>query len=199
MLWNRNPYAATYVVQRSTSPGGPYQQVNPKPVAYDMDAGLDGQPLLTPRPGFLDIRAWDANGLPTSHMVEGIDIYGPDNGIIYWYRVASRDSLDRAGSWSTAVAATPVRSLPPMAPDDLQVSPTSTADGLVVTWRKVTRNVENHQLPDISQTNYVYRAATREDLEDLAFLPSHLVTTLWSNPQDATTPLVSWMDNDPIP
>jgi len=33
VLWNRNPYAATFVVQRATSPGGPFQQVNPKPVA----------------------------------------------------------------------------------------------------------------------------------------------------------------------
>ena len=38
VLWNRNPYAATFVVQRATSPGGPFQQVNPKPVAYDMDS-----------------------------------------------------------------------------------------------------------------------------------------------------------------
>ena len=198
VLWNRNPYAATFVVQRATSPGGPFQQVNPKPVAYDMDSGLDGQPLPTPQPGFLDIGAWDADGNPTSHQVEGVDVYGPDNGTTYWYRVASRDTLDRAGPWSAAVAATPVRSLPPMAPDDLQVSPTTAADGLVVTWRKVTRNVENHLLPDTSQTNYVYRAETREALEDLASLPSHLVATAWADPQDATTPLVSWTDLDPV-
>jgi len=198
VLWNRNPYAATFVVQRATSPGGPFQQVNPKPVAYDMDSGLDGQPLPTPQPGFLDLGAWDADGLPTSHQVEGVDVYGPDNGVTYWYQVASRDTLDRAGPWSTAVAATPVRSCPPMAPDDLQVSPTTVADGLVVTWRKVTRNVENHQLPDASQTNYVYRAETLADLDDLASLPSCLVATLWADPQDTTTPLVSWTDLDPI-
>jgi hypothetical protein len=197
VLWNRNPYAATFVVQRATGPGGPYQQVNPKPVAYDMDAGLDGQPLATPQPGFLDIGAWDADGFPTSHTVEGLDVYGPDNGITYWYQVASRDTLDRAGAWSTPVAATPIRSLPPMAPDDLQVSSTTSADGLVVTWRKVTRNVENHQLPDISQTNYVYRAEAREDLEDLPSLPTRLVATLVTDPQDAATPLVSWTDTDP--
>src|SRR6516162_6014391 len=70
-------YAATFVVQRATSPGGPFQQVNPKPVAYDMDSGLDGQPLAAPQPGFLDIGAWDADGHPTSHQVEGGDVYGP--------------------------------------------------------------------------------------------------------------------------
>jgi hypothetical protein len=198
VLWNRNPFAATFIVQRATSPGGPFQQVNPKPVAYDMDSGLDGQPLPTPRPGFLDISAWDADGIPTSHLVEGVDIFGPDNGTTYWYRVASCDTLDRAGPWSAAVAATPVRNLPPMAPDDLQVSPTAAADGLVVTWRKVTRNVENHQLPDVSQTDYVYRAETRDALEDLSVLSSYLVATVWANPQDATTPLVSWTDLDPV-
>ena len=124
-------------------------------------------------------------------------MFGPDNGITYWYQVASRDTLDRAGAWSAAVSATPVRSLPPMAPDDLQVSPTTSADGLVVTWRKVTRNVENHRLPDLSQTNYVYRATTREALEDLAALPGHLVATITSNPQDLTTPVLSWTDTDP--
>jgi hypothetical protein len=198
VLWNRNPYAATFVVQRASSPGGPFQQVNPKPVAFDMDADLDGTPLPTPQPGFLDLGAWDANGLPTGHPVESVSVYGPDNGMTYWYRVASRDTLDRTGAWSAAVPATPVRSLRPMAPDDLQVSPNTAADGLVVTWRKVTRNVENHQLPDSTQTNFLYRAATREELEDITALAPHLVATLGSNPQDATTPLVSWIDVDPI-
>jgi hypothetical protein len=198
VLWNRNPYAATFVVQRASSPGGPFQQANPKPVAYDVDDGLDGQPLPIPQPGFLDIGAWDADGLPTSHLVAGVDVYGPDNGSTYWYQVASVDSLNRAGSWSTAVAATPTQSLAPMAPDELQVSPTTAANGLVVTWRKVTRNVENHQFPDTSQSNFVYRAESREDLEDLATLSSRLVATVGANPQDATTPLVSWTDTDPV-
>ena len=197
VLWNRNPYAATFIVQRSTSAGGPFQRVNPKPVAYDLEAGLDGQPLAAPQPGFLDIGAWDANGLPTSHQVEGASVFGPDNGVTYWYQVASRDTLDRAGAWSAAVAGTPARSLAPMAPDELQVSPTTTADGLVVTWRTVTRNVENHQVPDATQTNYLYRAETRTALEDLTALPAHLLVTIPSNPLDVTTPLVTWTDTDP--
>ena len=140
----------------------------------------------------------DADGLPASHLVAGVDVYGPDNGSTYWYQVASVDALNRVGSWSTAVAAAPTQSLAPMAPDELQVSPTTSANGLVVTWRKVTRNVENHQFPDTSQSNFVYRAETREDLEDLATLSSRLVATLNANPQDATTPLVSWTDTDPV-
>lgn len=197
VLWNRNPYAATYLVQRSASLGGPFQRVNPKPVAYDLDAGIDGTPLPAPQPGFLDVGAWDADGQPTSHVVEGAAVAGPDNGITYWYQVASRDTLDRAGPWSAPIAATPVRSVPPMAPDDLQVSANTSATGLVVTWRKVTRNVENHQLPDTAQTNYVYRAETREELEDVTALASRLVAAVPGNPQDVTTPTLSWTDTDP--
>ena len=37
--------------------GRPVPQVNPKPVAYDMDSDLDEQPLSRRDPGFLDIRA----------------------------------------------------------------------------------------------------------------------------------------------
>ncbi|MEO8751296.1 MAG: hypothetical protein ABI624_01325 [Casimicrobiaceae bacterium] len=197
VLWNRNPYAATYVVQRASAPGGPFVQVNPKPVAFDMDNGLDGQPLTPPRPGFLDIGAWDTDGLPTSHPVAGVNVFGPDNGLTYWYRVASRDSLDRVGAWSAPVAAKPVRTVAPMAPDELQVSANTSATGLIVTWRKVTRNVENHVLPDATQTNNVYRATTREALEDLSTLGIHLVATVVVNPQDITTPLVRWTDLDP--
>ena len=197
IVWNRNPYAATYMVERASAPGGPFVQVNPKPVAYDVDDDLHGQPLTPPRPGFLDVGAWDTDGLPTSHAVASVNVFGPDNGLTYWYRLASRDTLDRAGAWSAPVAATPVRSVAPMAPDELQVSANTSATGLVVTWRKVTRNVENHVLPDASQTNHVYRASTREALEDLSTLASSLVATLVVDPQDATTPLVTWTDLDP--
>lgn len=197
VLWNRNPYAATYVVQRASTPGGPYIQVNPKPVAYDMDNGLEGEPLTMPRPGFLDIAAWNADGLPTSQVVAGVDVSGPYNGLTYWYRVASVDTLDRVGGWSAPAAATPVRTIPPMAPDALQVSANTSATGLAVKWRKVTRNVENHVLPDINQTNHLYRAASREALEDLSTLGDHLIATVDLNPQDDATPLGSWMDLDP--
>jgi hypothetical protein len=198
VLWNRNPYAATFVVQRATSPGGPYQQVNPQPVAFDRDSNLDGSPLTPARPAFLDIGAWDPDGLATTHLVAGTAVSGPDNGITYWYQVASQDRLGRTGAWSAAVAATPVRSVPPMAPDSLQVSPTTTADGLAVTWRKATRNVENHQPGDTTQTNHVYRAETRDELEDLASLSGYLVATVLADPSDATIPTLSWTDLDPI-
>ncbi len=184
VLWNRNVQgAATYMVERAMGPGGPFTRINPQPVAYDVTEGIDGTALPFPQPGFLDAGAWDpVTGDPIPHLVQAAWVSGPDTGWTYWYRVAAGDTLDRWGPWSPPVAATPVRSLPPMAPDELVVLPTTTADGLTVQWRTVYRNVENHRLvnktlPDPLQKTYVYRAETREELEDIAGLPSHLVTT----------------------
>ena len=110
VLWNRNPYAATFVVQRATSPGGPFQQVNPKPVAFDMDSGLDGQPLPAPQPGFLDIGAWDPDGLPDRPSGRGRRRLRPRQRghLLVPGRVAGHARPGR--SWSAAVPATPVRS-----------------------------------------------------------------------------------------
>jgi len=95
VFWNRNPHATSFKVQRGTSPGGPFQVVNPKPVAFDMTTGLDGQPLPVPTPGpdgkplaisrlgFLDLGAWTADGFGTSHPVGGVQVDGPENGITY--------------------------------------------------------------------------------------------------------------------
>ncbi len=203
VAWNRNPYAATYLVERAPAPGGPFLRVNPQPVAYDLDAGIDGTPLPLPQPGFLDVGAWGPDGEPTTRTVDGNLIDGPDTGRAYYYRVASRDTLDRLGAWSAPVSATPQRRLAPMAPDELQVTPTTDALGLAVNWRTVTRNVENHRfvhlgVPDVTQTNFLYRAATREELEDPATLGTHLVATLPSNPINVATPVQTWIDTDPV-
>jgi hypothetical protein len=202
VLWNRNPLAATYLVQRAPAPGGPFLQVDPQPIAYDVDTGIDGSPLPLPQPGFLDVGAWAADGSPTSRTVAGSTVDGPDTGLTYWYRVVSRDTLGRLGEWSDPIAATPTRSLPPRAPEALQVTPTTAADGLSVQWATVNRNIENHWLvdrgiPDSAQTNLVYRAESREQLEDLANLPALLVATIASDPYDVTTPVQSWTDTDP--
>ena len=42
VLWNRNPQAATFDVERGLSPGGPFARVNPLPIAYDLATNLDG-------------------------------------------------------------------------------------------------------------------------------------------------------------
>jgi hypothetical protein len=203
VMWNRNPYAANFTVQRATAPGGPYAQINPLPVVFDLTADIDGQALPNPQPGFLDAGGWGPDGMPTSRNINAAVIDGPDTGLTYYYRVASRDILGRAGGWSAPVAATPVRLLAPMAPDEVQVTPTTTADGIVVRWRTVTRNVENHcfvhqGVPDTTQTNHIYRADSREALDDPQTLAAYLVATITSDPYDLTAPVQSWTDTDPI-
>lgn len=197
-LWNRNPYAYSYMVQRSTNPGGPFQPVNPEPVFYDVDKDIQDQPITPPKPGFLDFQRWDEDGLPVSHTVDSAVISGPENGTTYYYRVASRDILERTGSWSAALPATPVRSTPPMAPDELKVSAQLSPPGLVLNWRKVTRDIDNHQLPDTSQTYYIYRAESQESLEDLTSLPAKQVGWKSANPQDPASAVLSWTDTDSV-
>jgi hypothetical protein len=198
VLWNRNPYADSYAVQRSTSAGGPFQAVNPESVRFDVERDIDDQPVAPPRPGFLDAQAWDPDGFPTSHVVDGIPVVGPDNGTSYWYRVASRGVLDRLGAWSAPASATPVRSTPPMAPDQVQVRPDAGATSIEIGWRTVTRDVDGHQLLDTTQTYAIYRSTTHTDLEALTTLAGFQVASVVANPQDATTPTLRWTDTDPV-
>jgi hypothetical protein len=197
-LWNRNPFADSYAVQRSTNPGGPFLGVNPQPVRFDIDSDLDNQPVLPDHPGFLDIQQWDPDGLPSSHLVDGLPIVGPDNGTTYYYRVASRDIFGRVGAWTTAVAATPMRSVPPMAPDLVQLRPDVAATSLELSWRKVTRDVDGHQLLDTTGNYAIFRSANQSDLEDLTALPGLQVATVAANPSDPTTATLRWIDTDPI-
>lgn len=203
VLWNRNVQgAATYTVERATAPGGPFVQINPQPVAYDLTDDIAGEPLPFAQPGFLDAGAWEENGAPTSRPVGGVAVWGPDTGTTYWYRVAARDTFDRMGPWSPPVAATPARELAPMAPDELVVMPNTAATGLIVQWRTVTRNVENHQLVnqgilDVTQTSHIYRASSREQLEDIDNLAGHLIATTVVNPSDPLFAVQSWTDTDP--
>ena len=52
LLWNRNPQAHDYVVERSQHPGGPFQQVHASPIQYDINKDLDGIELSPTTPGF---------------------------------------------------------------------------------------------------------------------------------------------------
>ena len=196
-LWNPNPYAYSYMVQRSTNSGGPFQLVNPQPVVYNLENDIQDQPISPPRPGFLDFQRWDEDGLPLAHTVNGVSVFGPENGKTYYYRVASRDNLGNLGNWGAALPATPVRSTPPMAPDELKVFAQPSPPGLVLKWRKVTRDVDHHQLPDTSQTYYIYRAASQASLEELASLAAKQVGSITANPIDPATPVLSWTDTDP--
>ena len=196
-LWNRNNYAFSYLVQRADNPGGPFDLVNESPIIYDITKDLNNVDLAQPRPGFVDFQRWDEEGLPVSHPVAGLDIDGPTNGITYYYKVASCDILDRHGSWSSSQHTAPINSTPPMAPTDFRVDVSTVPFGLRLSWRKVTRDIRNHQILEVSQTYKVYRSDLLDTLDDLTQLPACQITTVTANPTDPTTITLTWLDTDP--
>lgn len=198
LLWNRNPQAHDYVVERSQHPGGPFHQVHASPIQYDINKDLDGIELSPPRPGFLDYRRWDEDGAPKGHNVNGVIVHGPANDNQYYYRVASLNINGLRGFWSAVHAATPFRTLPPRAPVNLTVTAVTDPKGLKLDWRKVTRDVEGHLIPDATQTYEIYRAQTQTELSDLSTLPGYLVASLTANPNDPATPVLWWTDTDPV-
>jgi hypothetical protein len=204
-LWNRNGAAFSYTLQRAGNRRGPFLTVNNSPILYDLTRDLDNRPLTAHRPGFIDSQSWNADGLPVSHKVLGLDIEGPADSTRYYYRVASCDILERHGDWSPMLGATPLDTTPPMAPADLQVNPYHPLDrfdlndspGLVLTWRKVTRDIKGHQMGEPAPTYRIYRSDKAKDLNDLGALPAHLVQSYVEALPDPTRLTVSWTDHDP--
>ena len=198
LLWNRNPRAHDYVVERAQHPGGPFQRVHASPIQYDINKDLDGVELSPPRPGFQDYRRWNEDGTPEGHDVNGVTVYGPANDTTYYYRIASLNINGVRGSWSAIHDVTPVRTLPPGSPVNLTVTAVIGPKGLKLDWRKVTRDVEGHMIPDTIQTYEIYRAQTQLELSDLSTLPGYLLASVIANPTDPSTPALSWTDTDPV-
>jgi hypothetical protein len=196
-LWNRNPYAYSYKIRRKQHVRGLYQVINEEPIFYDISEDLDGNPIEPPRPGFVDFQRWSEDGLPVPHDVNGVSISGPKNYTPYYYQVASRDILGREGKWSLPRLAKPTSQTPPMAPTDFSINPNS-PPGLALTWRKVTRDINNHQIPDTAQTYRIYRAVTMEQLEDIDALPLYHIHDFTADPTDPTNMTLVWIDYDPI-
>jgi fibronectin type 3 domain-containing protein len=198
LLWNRSAFAHDYVVERAEHPGGPFQQVNASAIQYDINKDLDGTALTPPRPGFLDYRRWEPDGMPAGHDVDGVTVDGPANDTTYYYRVASLNINGLRGGWSATYAATPLRTLPPGSPVNLTVTAVTSPTGLKLDWRKVTRDVEGHWMPDTNQTYEIYRAPTQTELSDLSTLSAYRVSSITANPNDPATPSLSWTDTDPV-
>lgn len=196
-LWNRNNYAFSYIIQRADNPGGSFSNINDAPIIYDIEKDLNNESLPAAKPGFVDFQRWDDEGLPVSHPVAGVDIDGPSNNDTYYYRVASCDILNRHGAWSSIQDAIPLNTTPPMVPKDVQINADASASGLRLSWRKVTRDVKNHQIQGI--THYkIYRSDLLSSLEDMALLPACQITNVSADPTDPTTVTLTWLDNNPI-
>ena len=84
-----------------------------------------------------------------------------------------------------------------MAPDAVQVTPRTGPEGLIVSWRKVDRDVDNHQVADTTQTYRIFRADAHALLENVPSLATYQVATVSANPSDLATPTVKWTDTDP--
>jgi hypothetical protein len=200
VLWNRNPFAFSYQLRRSTHPAVGYQPVHSEPIQLDVEYDLDHQ-RMRPTPGLVDFQRWDDDGWPVPHDVHGTAVYGPANGVPYYYQVASVDVLGRCGAWSASVTAIPVCSTPPATPTDLRIQARdelgTATRALVVTWRKCIRNADGHRILDATQSYEVYRGENHAELEDIRTLAAHLVATVTGvEPTDATTPTLEWADTD---
>lgn len=171
--WNRNDYVISYMIRRSTTPDDldSWKIINNEPIFYDIEYDLHGNPI-DKTPGFLDFQRWCERGWPTSYEVDGNEIEGPENGVTYCYQVASCDILGRIGDWSKYQSIKPIVLTPPMTPIDLKVDPWMDGStippqiGLALSWSRVTKNIDNHQILGTNLTYKIYRSDKREGLED---------------------------------
>jgi hypothetical protein len=144
VLWGPQADVAGFAVFRATAAAGPYQRVNEAGLLVQVTQDLDGTAIPASN-GFLDIRRWDASGNPATHLVQGVTIDGPANGVQYFYRVASLDLLGQAGPLSAAPAsATPADKTAPAAPAGVSVTAVDSESRLEVRWSLVEHDVEGH-------------------------------------------------------
>ena len=161
------PGAAGFIVRRGTNPAGPFVRVNERTFTARFQHDLDGN-LLAPGGtyfnGFVDFQHWDLGGNPIPHVVQGNPVNGPDNGVTYYYQVASVDLLQQAGAFSApAVAATPLDKTPPATPTEVTIAADEVLGNLLITWVKVERDVLGHVDPGVA--NYrVFRYETSQDV-----------------------------------
>jgi hypothetical protein len=144
LLWGDQNQAAGFLVMRATSAAGPYRQVNRSPLAARIASGVDGSPLALPSNGFLDIERWDANGLPDTHVVDGVAIDGPRDAITYYYRVSSIDVLGQAGPPTASVSAMPVDKTAPATPSGVTVTAFDPQSQIQIRWTTSTLDIEGH-------------------------------------------------------
>jgi hypothetical protein len=144
LLWGDQKQAAGFLIYRANTPVGPFQQVNPSPLVTQVKNGVDGTLLPSPSNGFLDIQRWTASGLPDTHLVNGVTVSGPSDGLTYYYRVASIDVLGQPGPMSATVSATPADKTPPATPSGLTVTALDPQSQIEVRWSVSTLDVEGH-------------------------------------------------------
>ena len=193
LLWGRQDDATGFAVLRSSAPIDPYVRVNEADFVTQVKEDVDGKPLANSSNGFLDIQRWAEEGVRTSHLVKGVTINGPANGVTYLYKVVSLDLLGQQGPMSASpVSAKPLDKTPPMAPTGVAVTPVDTQDRLEVRWSAVSLDAEGH-LEDEPIARY---RLYRYESENAPLASGKLVGTVAPSPAGGETYLTA-SDNDP--
>jgi hypothetical protein len=145
LLWPIQDRGPGYIVFRSATASGPYQQVSSTNGTTQFTTDVNGNKLSSPENGFLDIQRWTPEGEPTAHSVNGISISGPTDGTTYYYKVVSADILGQPGPVpSSAVSATPLDSTPPATPAQVTATAIDPQQAIEVRWTVVTMDIAGH-------------------------------------------------------
>ncbi|TDX01987.1 fibronectin type III domain-containing protein [Dinghuibacter silviterrae] len=157
--WGLVTGAAGYVVDRATSPGGPFTRVSPTPYMSTFTHHLNGDTLVPNALGFVDFQHYDTAGNPIAHKVAGVNVNGPLNGTTYYYRVTALDFFLRPGTASGASGGvTPHDTTPPSTPGNVSTSVDNIHGWVQVSWTQVIKDIKGRvEQPDSSVSYKLYR------------------------------------------
>jgi hypothetical protein len=159
IMWKQVKGAGGYEVQRSLSAGGPFVRVNASTFSASYSHHLNGDTLIPSEQGYVDFQVYDNQGKPSTHLVNGIAIDGPDNGTTYYYRVMAKDFFNRPGNLSSVSApTTPKDTTPPAVAGNLLTAVDNIHGYVHVTWSQVTKDIKGRwEEPDSSISYSLYR------------------------------------------
>ena len=157
LTWDAVVGATGYVVYRQSVGIPGWKRINDATVLMSVTTDLENNPIDTS--GYLDEMAWQENGDPGAHLVDGVNIVGPFNGATYEYRVAAVDLLGNESSlFSDVVIGQPLDATSPQTPSSIAVSAMEGAGSngaLEIRWNNVARDVQGH--PEFMQSFEVSR------------------------------------------
>lgn len=162
--WNDVASAAGYRVLRSTVSWDFFKPVNQSAYTLKVTQQLNGNALIPATNGYLDFRRYDTDGKPTFHEVNGSNVFGPNNGLTYYYKLQTIDLLGRPGPMSAGtVSIVPLDSTAPATPGDIQVVADEPGNALTVSWTRVLSDINGNEETPIINKYMLYRYAHAED------------------------------------
>jgi len=157
LTWEAVVGATGYVVYRQSMGIPGWKRINDSTFLMSVSTDLENNPIDAS--GYLDEMAWQENGDPGAHTVEGMFIVGPFNGGTYEYRVAAVDLLgNESAMFSDVVIGQPLDATSPQTPTNIVVSALENAGSngaLEIRWTNVSRDVQGH--PEFVQAFEVTR------------------------------------------